>query len=383
MSDSKNTSFATQLLHAGTQVDPVTGASSFPIYQASTFHQEDVDQPPTYEYGRSGNPTRNALEDLIAELEGGTRGFAFASGMAAMSTALLLFSAGDHLIASDDIYGGTFRFLTQVLSRMGIETTFVDTSDLEQIRGAIRPNTKGLIIESPSNPLLQIVDLAGAAQIAKEHGLISIIDNTFMTPYLQRPLDLGIDIVVHSATKFLGGHSDVVAGLIAVKDKVLGHRIYFLQNSLGAVLGPQDCFLLQRGIKTLKVRMDASQAGAQRVAEWLSEQEGIKVFYPGLATHRGHDVHRRQADGFGAVLSFDLGSEERAKRLMSRVKLPLVAVSLGGVETILSYPRLMSHSGMPAAERQKRGIGDGLLRYSVGLEDPEDLIRDLAQGLAE
>lgn len=383
MSELKDTAFATQLLHAGTQTDPLTGAASIPIYQASTFHQANVDEPPAFEYARSGNPTRAALEEVIAELEGGTRGFAFASGMAAISTVLLLFSAGDHLIASDDIYGGTFRLLTQVLPRLGIETTFVDTTDLEQIRQAIRPNTTGLVLETPSNPLLQIVDLQGAAQIAKEHGLISIVDNTFMTPYLQRPLDLGIDIVVHSGTKFLGGHSDVVAGLAVVKDQVLGERIYFLQNSIGAVLGPQDCFLLQRGIKTLKVRMDASQAGAERIAGWLSEQAGIKVFYPGLQTHRGHEVQKRQAAGFGAVLSFDTGSEERAKRMMARVKLPIVAVSLGGVETILSYPRLMSHNGMPAEERHKRGIGDGLLRYSVGLEDPEDLIRDLAQALAD
>ncbi|MFD2168732.1 trans-sulfuration enzyme family protein [Tumebacillus lipolyticus] len=375
-------SFATRLLHTGNEIDRTTGASAVPIYQASTFHQEDVDQAQPYEYARSGNPTREALERTIATLEGGTRGFAFASGMAAISTALLLFSAGDHLIATDDIYGGTFRILTTVLNRLGIETTFVDVTDLENIRAAIRPNTKGLLLETPSNPLLQITDLAGAAKLAKEHGLLTIVDNTFQTPYLQRPLDHGIDVVVHSATKFLGGHSDVVAGLAVTKDQALGHRLKQLQNSFGAVLGPQDCFLLQRGIKTLKVRMDASCDGAELVARWLANREEVaKVYYPGLAAHKGHGVHLEQSSRSGAVLSFDLGTEERAKRLMRAVKLPLVAVSLGGVESILSYPATMSHSGMPKEERHKRGISDGLLRLSVGLEDPEDIIADLEQAL--
>lgn len=382
MKENQELSFATRLLHTGNEIDRTTGASAVPIYQASTFHQEDVDQAQPYEYARSGNPTREALERTIATLEGGTRGFAFASGMAAISTALLLFSAGDHLIATDDIYGGTFRILTTVLNRLGIETTFVDVTDLENIRAAIRPNTKGLLLETPSNPLLQITDLAGAAKLAKEHGLLTIVDNTFQTPYLQRPLDHGIDVVVHSATKFLGGHSDVVAGLAVTKDQALGQRLKQLQNSFGAVLGPQDCFLLQRGIKTLKVRMDASCDGAELVARWLANREEVaKVYYPGLAAHKGHGVHLEQSSRSGAVLSFDLGTEERAKRLMRAVKLPLVAVSLGGVESILSYPATMSHSGMPKEERHKRGISDGLLRLSVGLEDPEDIIADLEQAL--
>ncbi len=382
MKENQELSFATRLLHTGNEIDRTTGASAVPIYQASTFHQEDVDQAQPYEYARSGNPTREALERTIATLEGGTRGFAFASGMAAISTALLLFSAGDHLIATDDIYGGTFRILTTVLNRLGIETTFVDVTDLENIRAAIRPNTKGLLLETPSNPLLQITDLAGAAKLAKEHGLLTIVDNTFQTPYLQRPLDHGIDVVVHSATKFLGGHSDVVAGLAVTKDQALGQRLKQLQNSFGAVLGPQDCFLLQRGIKTLKVRMDASCDGAELVARWLANRaEVAKVYYPGLAAHKGHGVHLEQSSRSGAVLSFDLGTEEQAKRLMRAVKLPLVAVSLGGVESILSYPATMSHSGMPKEERHKRGISDGLLRLSVGLEDPEDIIADLEQAL--
>jgi len=390
MTDNKNkqeAGFATRLLHTGNEIDPATGAAAFPVYQASTFHQEDPFTPPAFEYARSGNPTRQALEQTLAALENGTRAFAFGSGMAAITTSLFLFSQGDHLIACDDIYGGTFRALTQVISRFGIETTFVDATDPEQIRTAIRPNTKGLILETPSNPLLKIIDLQAAALIAQEHGLISIVDNTFLTPYMQRPLDLGIDIVVHSATKFLGGHSDVVAGVVVAKDEELCKRLYFLQNALGGVLGPQDCFLLQRGLKTLKVRMDASSRGADQVAHWLYRQQLAgrigKVSYPGLKTHPGHEVQARQSGHFGAVLSFDAGSEARARQVMERVKIPLVAVSLGAVETILSYPRLMSHSGMPAEERHKRGITDGLLRLSVGLEDPDDLIADLDQALGE
>jgi cystathionine beta-lyase len=378
----KKVSFATRVLHTGNEIDPVTGAAAFPIYQASTFHQEDPWNPPAYEYARSGNPSRHALEDTVAQLEGGTRGFAFASGMAAITTTLFLFSQGDHIIACDDIYGGTFRALTQLITRFGIETTFVDATNLDEIRAAIRPNTKGLFLETPSNPTMKIIDLAGAAQIAREHNLLSIIDNTFMTPYLQRPLDLGIDIVIHSATKFLGGHSDVVAGVVVVRDEELGKRLYFLQNACGGVLGPQDCFLLQRGLKTLKVRMDASCAGAEKIAQYLYERGDIPhVFYPGLPSHAGHEIQKQQADGFGAVVSFDLGNEERARKLMERVQLPLVAVSLGAVESILSYPRMMSHNGMPADERLKRGIGDGLLRFSIGLEDPNDLIADLEQAL--
>ncbi|HEU4964716.1 MAG TPA: aminotransferase class I/II-fold pyridoxal phosphate-dependent enzyme [Bacilli bacterium] len=370
-------------MHTGYEIDPVTGASAFPIYQTSTFHQADPENPPVYEYARSGNPTRDALEKTLAALEGGTRGFAYSSGVAAITSALLLFSAGDHLVACEDIYGGTFRALTQVVNRLGIETTFVDTTDLEAVRRAIRPHTKGLLLETPSNPTLKITDLAGAVAIAKEHGLLTILDNTFLTPYLQRPLDFGIDVVVHSATKFLGGHSDLVAGAAVVRDEELGKRLYLLQNTLGNVLGPQDCFLLQRGIKTLKVRMDAAEQVARQVAAYLQERGDLaQVYYPGLASHPGHEIQVRQASGFGAVLSFDVGSAERAKQVMSRVQLPLVAVSLGGVETILSYPRTMSHGSMPEEERHRRGITDGLLRYSVGLEDPQDLIADLEQALA-
>ncbi|GAB7388568.1 aminotransferase class V-fold PLP-dependent enzyme [Bacillaceae bacterium] len=376
--------FGTKLLHNGNEIDPHTGAASIPLYQASTYHQFDIENPGPFDYARSGNPTRLALEQTIAALEEGVRGFAFASGMAAISTVFFLLSSGDHLVAAEDVYGGTYRVLTTVLPRLGVETTFVDTSDLAQIREAIRPNTKALYLETPSNPTLKVTDLAGAAQIAKEHGLITIADNTFLTPYYQNPLALGIDIVVHSATKFLAGHSDVVAGLVAVKDEQLAARIAQLQNAIGAVLGVHDSWLVLRGIKTLKARLDVSTKSAQTIAEWLQGHPRIeKVYYTGLPAHPGHGLQEKQARGHGAVLSFDVGSGERAKRVLQRVRLPLVAVSLGAVESILSYPAMMSHAAMPPDIRRQRGIGDGLLRLSVGLEDVEDLIADLEQALRE
>jgi cystathionine beta-lyase len=374
--------YGTRLLHTGVEIDPATGASSVPIYQASTFHHESLEHPPRFDYARSGNPTRQALEDALTVLEGGVRGFAFSSGMAAMTTTLLLFGQGDHIVACEDIYGGTYRALTRIFTRLGIETTFVDTTDLDKVEAAIRPNTKALLLETPSNPVLKITDLRAAVEIAKRNRLLTIVDNTFMSPYLQRPLELGIDIVVHSGTKFIGGHSDVVAGIVVVNEKKLGSEIKFLQNSFGSILGPQDAWLLLRGIKTLKVRMDASQASAMKIAQWLATNPRVeKVYYPGLEAHPGREIHVAQSDGPGAVLSFDLGSEERARHVLESVRLPLVAVSLGGVESILSYPAMMSHAAMPEQEREALGITKGLLRLSVGLEDPDDLIEDLDQAL--
>ncbi|MGC5326300.1 aminotransferase class I/II-fold pyridoxal phosphate-dependent enzyme [Brevibacillus sp. SYSU BS000544] len=374
--------FATQLLHGTCGIDTVTGASSVPIYQASTFHQFDLDQPGTFDYARSGNPTRQALEETIAELEGGKRGFAFASGMAAISSVFLLFSAGDHLIVSEDVYGGTYRILTSVFSRLGVEATFVDTTDPERVRAAIQPKTKGIYLETPSNPTLKVTDIEAICRIAKEHGLTTIVDNTFLTPYYQRPLMLGADIVIHSATKFIAGHSDVVAGLVVTKDAELGAQLYTIQNGFGAILGVQDCWLVMRGLKTLKVRLDVSTASADRLATWLESHPYVEcVYYTGLVDHPGHQLQARQASGHGAVLSFDLGCKERVKRFLDAVKLPLVAVSLGAVESILSYPAMMSHASMPAQERNKRGITDGLIRLSVGLEDVHDLAADLDQAL--
>jgi cystathionine beta-lyase len=374
--------FATKVLHGTSCFDPITGAASVPIYQASTFHQADLDRPGTFDYARSGNPTRQALEEAIAVLEGGERGFAFASGMAAISSVFMLFSAGDHVIVAEDVYGGTFRFLNKVLSRMGISVTFVDTTKPEEVRGAILPATKGVYLETPSNPTLKVTDLAAVCRIAKEHGLLVIVDNTFLTPYYQRPLELGADIVVHSATKFIGGHSDVVAGLAVTRDTALGEQLYFIQNGMGAILGVQDSWLVMRGLKTLKARLDVSTRTADRIAHWLSAHPAVsRVYYTGLSDHPGHMIQERQASGHGAVLSFDVGNRERAKALFDQVKLPIVAVSLGAVETILSYPASMSHAAMPAEERERRGITDGLIRLSAGLEDVEDLIGDLQQAL--
>lgn len=376
--------FATKLIHFGNEIDSTTGASSVPIYQASTFHHHDIFNPPTYDYSRSGNPTRQALEDYIAVLEGGVRGFAFPSGMSAITTAFLLFSAGDHLVVTEDVYGGTYRMLTTILSRMNIETTFVDMTDLEQVKAAIRPNTKGIFIETPSNPTLKITDIRAVTAIAKEHGVLTLLDNTFMTPYHQRPIELGVDLVLHSATKFLGGHSDVLAGLAVAATEELAARVYYLQNGTGAVLSPQESWLLMRGMKTLEARMAHSEKSTLRLAKWLACEPTIeKVYYPGLAEHPGRVIHEQQSAGYGAVVSFDVGSGERAKKVLNKVKYPLVAVSLGAVESILSYPAMMSHASMPREVRLEKGITDGLLRYSVGLEDIDDLISDLAQALQE
>lgn len=376
------TKFDTKLIHFGSEVDAATGASSVPIYQASTFHHHDIYNPPEYDYSRSGNPTRQALEEYITLLEGGARGFAFSSGMSAISTAFMLFSAGDHLIVTEDVYGGTYRLLTQILSRMNIETTFVDMTDLSAVKAALRPNTKGVFMETPSNPTLKITDIAAVAAWASQHQLISMVDNTFMTPYYQRPIELGVDIVLHSATKFLGGHSDVLAGLAVARTEELGNQLKYLQNGLGTVLGAQESWLLMRGMKTLGARMERSETSARKLADWLQGRSDIPaVYYPGLASHPGREIQEKQSTGYGAVVSFDVGSQERAKQVLSRVKLPLVAVSLGAVESILSYPAMMSHASMPAEVRSERGITDGLLRFSVGLEDIEDLIEDLQQAL--
>ncbi|MCK2019150.1 cystathionine beta-lyase [Peribacillus frigoritolerans] len=375
-------SFETKLLHNQHKFDPATGGVSVPIQHASTFHQSDIDQFGKYDYSRSGNPTREALEDIIAELEEGTHGFAFSSGMAAISTAFLLLSAGDHIVISEDVYGGTFRMVTSVLNRFNIEHTFVDMTDLESVKAAVQPNTRAIYIETPSNPLLKVTDIQAVCDIAKKAGALSFVDNTFLTPALQKPLNLGADVVLHSATKFLSGHSDVVAGLAVVKDPELAARLGSLQNSFGAVLGVQDAWLVMRGLKTLSVRMDHSQKGAEKIAAYLKEQPLVKkVYYPGLADHPQHAIQKGQSLGAGAVLSFELESEEIFRSFVNTVELPVFAVSLGAVESILSYPAKMSHAAMPADEREKRGITNSLLRLSVGLENPDDLIKDFEAAL--
>ncbi len=375
-------SFETKLLHNQHKFDPATGGVSVPIQHASTFHQSDIDQFGKYDYSRSGNPTREALEDIIAELEEGTHGFAFSSGMAAISTAFLLLSAGDHIVISEDVYGGTFRMVTSVLNRFNIEHTFIDMTDLESVKAAVQPNTRAIYIETPSNPLLKVTDIQAVCDIAKKAGALSFVDNTFLTPALQKPLNLGADVVLHSATKFLSGHSDVVAGLAVVKDPELAARLGSLQNSFGAVLGVQDAWLVMRGLKTLSVRMEHSQKGAEKIAAYLKEQPLVKkVYYPGLADHPQHAIQKGQSLGAGAVLSFELESEEIFRSFVNTVELPVFAVSLGAVESILSYPAKMSHAAMPADEREKRGITNSLLRLSVGLENPDDLIKDFEAAL--
>ncbi len=370
--------YGTRILHNDNEVDPHTGALSIPVYHASTYHQYDVDHPGKYAYSRSGNPTREALEKTLASLENGTHAYAFSSGMAATSSSLAILEQGDHVIATADIYGGSYRILNSFFSKFGITTTFVDMSGLENIEKAIKPNSRLLFLESPSNPLLKVTDLLGATEIARRHGLITMIDNTFMSPYFQRPLDLGLDIVLHSATKFLGGHSDVIGGAVITKSDKLASRIYSVQTGFGAILGPQDCWLLLRGIKTLKARMELQQESATEIAHWLKKQSWVSdVYYPGLPDHPGHEIIKTQASGFGAVLSFKTETVERAKQIMKKVKVWSVAVSLGGVESILSYPVKMSHASIPPLERERLGITDNLIRLSVGLEEVSDLIEDL------
>jgi cystathionine gamma-lyase / homocysteine desulfhydrase len=374
----------TKCIHGGVFGDPHTGAVSVPIYQVSTYKQEGIGQHRGYEYSRTGNPTRAALEQLIAELENGKTGLAFASGMAAISTVISLFNRGDHLIVGDDVYGGTYRVLRHVFSRMGMEITHVDTSEPEQVRRAIRENTRAVLMETPSNPLLKVTDIREIADICRGRDLLLIVDNTFLTPYWQNPLDLGADIVVHSATKYLGGHSDVVAGLVVVKDPELGERLHFLQNSIGGVLGPSDAWLLIRGIKTLGLRMRQHESNARRIAEWLKDRSDIEaVYYPGLPDHPGHVTASRQARGYGGMISFDAGSGERAERILSRVRYFTLAESLGAVESLISVPARMTHASIPEKRRAELGITDGLIRLSVGVEDIDDLLEDLERALAD
>lgn len=374
--------FDTKCIHGGTFGDPHTGAVTVPIYQVSTFKQEAVGRHKGYEYSRTGNPTRAALERLIADLENGVRGFAFASGMAALSSVVMLFNEGDHLIVGDDVYGGTYRVMSQVFNRFGVEVTYVDTSDIGQVQAAIRDNTKAVLLETPSNPLMKVTDIAAVAQWVKAHGVLLIVDNTFMTPYWQRPLELGADIVVHSATKYLGGHSDVVAGLVVVRDHTLGERLHFVQNAVGGVLGPQDSWLLLRGIKTLALRMRQHEQSARVLAEWLNEREDIRrVYYPGLKDHPGHAIACRQAGGFGGMLSFDVGSGSRAEQVLSHLRYFSLAESLGAVESLISIPARMTHASIPPKRREALGITDGLIRLSVGVEHTEDLQQDLQQAL--
>ena len=374
----------TLLLHGAADRDEATGGLSVPIYPASTYYQKNINKRQPYDYSRSGNPTRQAAEELVAVLEKGARGYAFTSGMAAITAGLTAFlKAGDHVVACKDIYGGSFRLITNYLARFNISHTFVDTTDPAAVEAAIRPETKVLYLESPSNPLLRVTDLVAMATIAKKHRLVSLIDNTFQSPYFCNPIVHGIDVVIHSGTKFLAGHSDLLCGAIVTATEELGKEVYYVQNATGGVLSPQDSWLLIRGIKTLGIRMRQLSESAMAMALWLKKQTWVKaVYYPGLPEHPGHAVFAKQNSGFGAVVSFEVDSKERAVAILRNARYCATAVSLGGVETIISYPWKMSHSAIPVDERLALGIGPDLLRLSVGLEDVVDLQEDLSAAAA-
>ncbi|PWI26497.1 methionine biosynthesis PLP-dependent protein [Kurthia sibirica] len=360
-----------------------TGAVNIPIYASSTFDQSSFDSFGPFDYSRSGNPTRDALEKTIARLENGHRGFAFSSGIAAITATLLTLNAGDHLVITNEVYGGTYRFVTTLLPKYGISHSFADFTDLAAVEAAIQPNTVVLYAETPANPLLGITDIRGVVALAQKYHLKTFVDNTFMTPLYQQPLALGVDVVLHSATKFLGGHSEVIAGLAITKDEEMSKAIYAIQNGMGAILSPHDSFSVIQGIKTLRARLDFSSRNAQKIAEFLHAHEDVvDVYYPGLPCHIGYAIHQSQSTSAGAVLSFTLPTKQFTQLVVEHMTIPIFAVSLGGVESILSYPPTMSHAAIPLAERQARGITDGLLRLSVGLENVDDLIADLSQALA-
>lgn len=372
----------TMMIHGGKTVDEFTGSVNTPIYQTSTYKQDGIGNlRQGYEYSRTKNPTRTALETLIADIEHGTHGFAFGSCMAAVSTAIMLLNAGDHIVVGSDVYGGTYRVFTKVFDRIGIESTFVDTTDAEAVRAAITDRTKMLYIETPTNPLLNVTDIAEMAAIAKENNLISVVDNTFMTPYFQNPLDLGADIVLHSATKYIGGHSDVVAGLLVTKDDQIAEDLGFIQNSVGGILGPQDSFLLVRGIKTLALRMEQTEKTTMQLVDYLVNNDTVtKVFHPSLLEGKQLEAQKRQSSGFGGMISFDVGSKERAEALVKSPKYFTLAESLGAVESLISVPSQMTHASIPRERRLELGITDGLVRISVGIEDSADLLEDLQNG---
>ncbi|HEY9857358.1 MAG TPA: cystathionine gamma-synthase [Stenomitos sp.] len=373
--------FETKAIHVGQGADPTTGATIVPIYQTSTYTQEEPGVHKGFDYSRTANPTRRALEECLASLEGGRYGLAFASGVAATDATLKLLKAGDHVVVSDDVYGGTYRLFEKVLTRYGITFSWVDAQNLDNVRAAIQPNTKLIWAETPTNPLLRIIDIAGLAMVAKERGLLLAIDNTFASPYLQNPLALGADVVVHSTTKYLGGHSDVVGGGFVTNREDLYTEVKFVQNSIGGVPGPHDAWLTLRGIKTLAVRMRAHCENARQVAGWLSEHPLVeKVYYPGLASHPGHELAKRQMRDFGGMVSFVVkGGMEVARTIATSTELFSLAESLGGVESLLTHPPTMTHGSIPKEIREARGVVDGLLRLSVGIEDAGDLMADLQQ----
>jgi cystathionine beta-lyase len=374
----------TLVIHGGISTDETTGAVSVPIYQTSTYKQVELGVTKGYEYSRTGNPTRQALEALITDLEAGSAGFAFASGMAAITAVILLFKSKDKILISSNVYGGTFRVLDKIFKNFGVDYKIVDTTNLKEVENSIDKNVKAFIIETPANPLLSITDIKAVSDIARSRGVLTIVDNTFMTPYLQQPLKLGADIVVHSATKYLGGHSDVVAGLVVVNNDELAERLHFIQNATGGILEPFDSWLLMRGIKTLAVRLDRHVENARIVADFLKEHKGVKkIYYPGFEDFDGFAVHNKQASAPGAMISFILSDEYDIKEFFRNVKLITLAESLGGVESLISHPASMTHASIPYEIRQKVGIVDKLIRLSVGIEDKQDIINDLKTAFAK
>ncbi len=374
--------FSTIAIHAGNEPDTATGAVSVPIYQTSTYAQEGLGKHKGYEYARTQNPTRSALERNIAALEGAKYGYAFASGMSATDAVLKLVKSGDHVILGDNTYGGTFRLFAKVLSNYGIEFDLVDTTDATNIEKAFKPNTKMVFVETPTNPVMSVTDLKAVSDVSHAHGAKVVCDNTFMSPYLQRPLEFGVDIVVHSTTKYLNGHSDSIGGFVALNNEEDANWIQFIQNSIGAILSPFDSFLVLRGTKTLAIRMDAHDANGRQVAAFLDEHPKVeKVYYPGLISHPQHELAKRQQKGFGGMVAFETGSLENAKKVLENVKLCILGESLGGVESLISHPASMTHASVPVEKRESLGITDGLVRISVGIEDVEDIIADLDQAL--
>jgi len=385
VSPERTPGFSTRAIHAGQNPDPATGAVAVPIYQTSTFAQDAVGKHRGYEYARTGNPTRAALETCIAALEGGAHGLAFASGMAAEAAIMQLLKPGDHTVAVDDLYGGTYRLFRRVLEPMGLSFSFVDGSDLAAVEKSLTERTRLVWVESPTNPLLKLVDIQAVSKLAHTRQALVVVDNTFMSPYFQRPLSLGADIVVHSATKYLGGHSDVIGGTLVVNREDLFERLAFLQNAVGGVPGPMDAWLVLRGLKTLAIRMREHDSNARLVAEFLRGHSKVaRVFYPGLADHPQRDLARRQMSGFGGMISFEVkGGLDPARRVVERTRLFTLAESLGGVESLIELPAAMTHASIPAETRRAQGLADGLVRVSVGIEDAADLISDLDQALEE
>jgi Cystathionine beta-lyases/cystathionine gamma-synthases len=376
------TEFDTKLVHGTPQKDNNTGAVNVPVYNSSTYIYPSVDAKVKYDYARSGNPTRNYLEQQVAELENGYRGFAFSSGSAAIHAVLAIFKPGDHLIIGKEIYGGTFRIINEFFKRWNLEFTAVDTQNPEEIEEAIKSNTKAIYFESFTNPLLHVTSVKKTAEVAKKHHLLTIVDNTFLSPYLQRPLDLGADIVIHSATKYLSGHSDVIAGMAVVKDAKIAERIYFNQNAIGSTLSPEDSNLVRRGIQTLAVRMDRHLSNAQKIVEFLQGRSEIaKIYYPGIAGSKDHEIAQAEADGFGGIVSFELKDGLDSTKFVEGTKLIQLAVSLGAVESLIELPYKMTHAELSPEEQLKAGITHQLVRLSVGIEDPKDLIADLANSL--